>query len=425
MKNKKLMFSEERFVFFEPFGHVPAEVEVPVDLTGETPAQKVARLKRKRANALKASGERLEKAKMFFKLSSLDFGGKTFEITFGKASLKAMLTTMKANVLGVLDSKKNKAMLEGVIKMFKIGNVDMKLADLKLIAAGVYGKGLLDSAKKHLNDKYKHLSAYVKAKNLKDLELKAKLSTDAAGKLKVEFTSDDPQLFTKYKEWVKTYKPQSTPGQKPDTGKEKVSSAALARFAESPLGKLFKHWKEGDKNMLELMQAGKAPLLALFIAGMFGYTGVSQGTFAGAVDMTGEHKGKFMKYAKRARASRLGAIAYNKKHPKKTPAANAAEPVNAKYFADAIEQNSIPKKGLKLSEDYVLKKGESLVVDLTGGGQVVLPKGGKTRAYVDSELADPGKVYKNVKITFSNTIPKGTVITGKVDLKRVAPKKAA
>ncbi|MFH1534221.1 MAG: hypothetical protein ABID64_04810, partial [Nitrospirota bacterium] len=203
-----------------------------------------------------------------------------------------------------------------------------------------------------------------------------------------------------------------------------IPPAELERFSQSPLGKLFKYWKEGDKNMIELMQAGKAPLLALFIAGLFGYK-IGGETYNGAIDfLPDKFKEKAKEFERKARNSRYSAKAYEKKNPRKTPeVGKGALDVTADLFQDAIKQNSIPAKGVKLGEDYSLKKGETLEVDLTGGGQVVLPQGSK--AYVNGKLSNPGETYKNVKITFSNTIPKGTVITGKVDLKKIALKKAA
>lgn len=421
MKNKKLMFSEARFVFK---GERPSGKPAERGKGAPSKAPVVRRLTQQRDTALKLSGQKRELVKKFFKFSNLDFGGKTFEVSFGKTSLRAELLTLSAAILPVLDSKKNTEVVKRVMGILKGLNIDMKLEDLKPIAASVYAKNLLDKAKDQLKKDYPRLSAFIKAKGIKDVELKAKLSSDAAGNLKVEFTSKDPTLFKKYQKWAETNKPDDSAKKKPKEKKETVSQKELDRFAKSPLGKIFKFLRgEGNKTWLQLMRDGKAPL-AFFIAGLFGYK-IGGEMYKGVTEiLPAKFKSRMKRFERRARSSKLSAKAYAKKSPRKAPAVGSkAEVLDANFFTTAIEQNSIPAKGVKLGEDYKLKRGETLAVDLTGGGQVILPAGAK--AYVNGKLSDPGKVYKGEKITIIGTIPKGTVFVGKMVFKKIAPKKAA
>ncbi|MFH1533629.1 MAG: hypothetical protein ABID64_01740, partial [Nitrospirota bacterium] len=244
MKNKKLMFSEARFVFMSP-EKTPASAPV----IALTPEQRARVLREQRADALKASEEKQKKAQVLLKANSLDLGGQTIEIAFGKTSSQAMLMMLSAQVLPVLNSKKNEDSLKVVARVLKLGDVDMKLADLKPIAAKVYAKDLFDKAKEKLDAKYPRLSDYLNAKGIKDAGLKVKLSSGATD-LKVELVEGDKDLQKKYEDWKKA---------NPSTDVDKAAAAAskakgaippaeLERFSQSPLGKLFKYWKEGDKN---------------------------------------------------------------------------------------------------------------------------------------------------------------------------------
>ena len=436
MKNKKLMFSEARFVFgklgeslnksIDSLSGV-AETSTKAPASTETSAQKAKRLKKQKETMKKLSAVKLNIVENSLITGKLDLGGKVFEVPFEKINSKQMVAELSAELLPVLNLKSNASFFNGIHEMSKVYNIDIKLEEVKELVARVYAGTMLHKAKL-TSSIYSSIPKYAKAMKMKDTGVKAKISLDASGKIKVEFTSKDPNFFKKYWKWETEKGSKNKTKAKP---KESISKPELDRFAKSPLGKIFKFLRvesvkkgEKGKTWLELIQEGKAPPLALFIAGLFGYK-IGAEMYGGAIDMLPDKfKGRLKKFERRARNSRYSAKSYAKKSPRKTSeVGKGAESVNAKYFADAIKYNSIPKKGIKLSEDYSFKKGETLVVDLAGGGQVVLPKG-KDKAYVNGELADPGKVYKNVKITFSNTIPKGTVMTGKVDLKKIVPKKA-
>lgn len=427
------MFSEARFVFgrlgkflnknLDSLSGV-AGTPIKAPTSAKAPAQKTARLKQERETTKKLSAMKLKMVERSLAFQMLDFEGKVFKVPFDKVNSKQVADALSAEVLAVLNSKSNEVALNDIkAYLLKVRKIEITTEEIKALAVSVYAGPLLHMAKGG-SILYPRLSEYAKAMKIKDTGVEAELSYHARGEIRVKYTSKDPDLFKKYKKWEKTNKSKDAGKAKPT---ESISKPELDRFAKSPLGKIFGHLmggKNGDKNWIDLMREGKPPPLALFIAGLFGYK-IGADAYGGAVDMLPDKfKGRLKSFERKARNSRLSAKHYAKKHPRKSAAVGVgAESLDAKFFATAIEQNSIPKKGLKLSEDYVLKKGETLVVDLTGGGQVVLPKNAK--AYVDGNLSDPGKVYKNVRITFSNTIPKGTVITGKVDLKRVAPKKAA
>ncbi len=416
MKNKKLMFSEARFVF-EVTG-APGSAPAGTPPVTTSPAQLAVAKVRTAAQTRRD----LSLLKSTLQTGGFSLKGKTFEVDFGGTFVRDL--TGKIETL--MKAKGNDALVKRFLAIAKVAN--FKEEEAFEMTSRLYATEISLKARAKFNDRYKDFKTYLTEKKLNANDLKCNIEQDAKGEYTFKFKMTDQKVLDGHAAWWNKRSEAQKAKAKAAAGKEKVKGqippAELERFSKSPLGKLFSHWKEGGKNMIQLLQAGKAPLLALFIADLFGYKEIGGGTASSFFSMTGKHEGKFRRYAKQAADSKLGAKAFNKKHPRKvTEVGKDAQKVTAEFFGDVIDQNNFPAKGLKLESGYKLGSGETLSVDLTGGGQVVLPKGGKTRAYVDNELADPGKVYKNVKIKFSNTIPEGTVFVGKVVFKKNVPTK--
>lgn len=416
MENKKLMFSEARFVFngSDKPASKPKPAPVPAPTSMATPKLDVAKGTAAALTALKLQG-----LKSALAMSGFSLKGKSIEVDFGGSFVKDLSSKLE----GLLKGKDNEDKVKRLLAITKgLGFTDK---DALVTAARIYASDILIKSRAKFHDEYKDFETYLKDKRLKADDMKCKIGQDSKGDYTFEFTTKDPKVLTGHKEWwdkrdkEQKSKAKATAGK----GKETVSSKELARFSKSPLGKIFKFLKgEDNKNWLQLMKAGKAPL-AFFIAGLFGYK-IGAEMYNGAVEiLPDKFKGRMKRFERKARASKFSAAKYAKKHPKKTPAVDAAESLSAEDFVLAIKYNEIPKKGLKLTEDYVIKRGETLSVDLSGGGKLILPKEGK--AYVNGELSDPGKTYEKTKIVLTQKIPKGTVILGKVSFKKNVPTKAA
>ncbi len=401
MKNKKNMFGEARFVFMS--GEKLPAVSGKPEGKGVDVAGKLESLMTKM---------RLSLLKDSLKVSGIEFKNETFKVVFPLENEKSTIAGLSGEIEKSLDKESNNGKFEKLKKMGEIGSF-FEEKDVKSVVAVVYAKDFLDKAKVAFGKEFSHFEKFVAEKKIKDLNVECNIVHDATGKYKFEFSTKNPRVIKDYKEWAKKNVKTTQKG-----AETVAKNSELEEFTKSPLGKIFK-MIGGDK-LFELMKKGKAPL-AFFIAGLFGYK-IGAEAYGGVVDMLpAKYKDKLDDLQKRARGSRFSAKAYAKKRPKGKEVAGKVQGVDKKFFDYAVKDNDVPKSGMRLDVDYKLLAGEKLEMDLNGGGKVVLPKG--VDANVNGALSNAGETYTSGKIVFKNSIPKGTVFTGKIAFTKTAPKK--
>lgn len=426
MKNREFIFGEKRFVFGDPVPGKATAKGGPEVQVATVPLSEGVEAAAKAKEASKASltlgtGQKLAESKTKMKLEELEqkLGADVFKEFLTATNLEGMDITREIYsddlnfesedlLSGLIVQIKGRIPKSGLEKFATYINTEP--AKVQEVVTEIYARTFLSKTKVEFDTKYPRFSDFIKEVKPNKFPIQFTIKPDASGKATVSF--GELKEKAKYQEWkanqpsAETKTPAGTPqGQEGAVGTEQAE--ALAQFSQTKLGKIFSFLKdENGKSLLERMAAGGG-IMGAIIAGLFGFSKVSGGVYESIVEMLpASIKDKVKAVEKKARETPLSAESAAKS------AEGTYQEVDANGFAAIVKSKVIPEKGIRLAEDYLLRRG-TLQVNLSEkkGGKMILPE--EASLTIDG---NPVKIEEGKIQTYdSNDTPKNPLlITGKI-----------
>jgi hypothetical protein len=450
MKNKKLMFSEARFVFGDPKKPAAAPGGTPAAAPEAGPTMTSARerelqrlldeAKRKRLGA-KSGVERGAVSKQLdlkeISMEGVVFGIKGY-VRDGKLSIsKSNIDSFK----GMFHKEFRKADgVDALAKKYKaILGTKITLDEAKDFLENQYIALYLKKARDSFEAKYPHLEEYVKKSKIENFGITLNIK-QVGDSHELTYVPKDRQLDG-YKEWVKKNKKKGDkpkksavkkPKVKPEDATDAERDAALARLKKTSVGKLLNAMKDEDgETMLQKLEKGKAPMFILLLLGALGFKTLGGGVWEGVKDMTKGTKleANINAVEKKIQGSRFAAVSEDKRRIAKFAQQNSRQ--FGENLANAGENGiDIPKKGLNLTQAYNFR-GTAMKVTFASGARMVIPgpasilvNGNRTTVPKGQPRTYDYDAEKDKGVEIGGVLPKGTTFEGKVTIASVSAEKA-
>lgn len=360
----------------------------------------------------KMQGDQFEKL-----ASALNLGEQSFDGPM-PINIEGQKDLVASKVLALLKSKEDQlkpfasALSNAMGETVAPENVDE-------LVAQIYAVSILRKAENDFKAKYPRFSQFQERVSGYQLRYEVKLNKFYA--LNSSFISSPPDFDEKYKKFE-----EENPVAKTDE-KEKAADpdreAKIKALKNSFLGNILVALGFIKKDEFGQIIDGEQPLLAGII-GLFGGGAIVGNAYEDMVkDLDGKYKGMAIAFQEKARKSFLSLS--NKKVEAGAGGTASAEQTevpqfdNEKFAKVLSGATPMPDKGLKLKSHFDVPAGQKLALDLSKGGEIILPKGSSFRKAdgTQESAITEDKTFKEHPVEIAGQIPKGVRFNSKVQFK--------
>lgn len=385
-----------------------------------------------KAGVAKEAGEELAKAKTEMDLdqlkakmqgdqferlaSALNLGEQVFDGSM-PINIEGQKDLVASKVLALLKSKGDQLKPFASVLSNAMGET-VSPENVDELVAQIYAVSILRKAENDFKAKYPRFSQF--QERVSGYQLRYEVKLDKFYALNSSFISSPPDFDEKYKKFE-----VENPVAKADE-KEKAADpdreAKIKALKNSFLGNLLVACGFIKKDEFGQIIDGEQPILAGII-GLFGGGAIVGNAYEDMVkDLDGKYKGMAVAFQEKARKSFLSLS--NKKveagaGATVSDAGDVPQFDNDKFTKVISGETPMPDKGLKLKSHFDVPAGQKLALDLSKGGEMILPKGSSFRKAdgTQESAITEDKTFKDHSIEIAGQIPKGVKFNPKVQLK--------